>query len=380
MKKKLPTLAALATYVGTIIGVGIFGLPYVALKSGFWTVLAFFAIIAPIIILGNIFYGEVSLHVPGNHRLPGYAKHFWGNKMKHFAFLINGAAAIGILLSYLIVGGQFLLNVFGPVFGGSQMIWVLVFFVIGSLLIHRGVVSIAESETVMLVMLLGLVAVYAVFGLKMVDVKNFSLGFDLKDIFLPWGVIVFSLWGMHALPLIREILGNRHRAFKRIIISSILISAVVYIVFILITLGMLGGSLETNALISLASHLPSNVIFFLYLFGFLAVFTSFLSIGFEFKNLLVDDYKFNPNVAWLTACCAPLLLYFSGISNFVKVIGFVGAIALGLMGILVFMMYLKLKEQGKEMFFKLHLPKVVVYILMAVFALGVCAEVFYLLR
>lgn len=380
MKKRLPALAALATYAGTIIGVGIFGLPYVTLKAGLWPVVIFFAVITPLMILVNLFFGEVSLHIEGNHRLPGYVEKFWGSKFKHFVFFIAGAGLVGALLSYLIVGGQFLDNIFSPIFGGTQVVWVLVFFVLGAFLIYKGIVSVAETETVMLTLLLALVALYAIVGFDKIKVPNFTVAGDWQDVFLPWGVIIFSLGGMTSVPLIRDMLVNRHRAFKRVIVGGILISAVVYLIFILVTLGIVGSDLEPNAVISLANYFPASILFFVYVFGFLAVFTSFLALGFELRTILIDDYSFAPRVAWLVACVTPLLLYFLGISNFVKVIGFVGAISWGAIGIIIFMMYLKLEEQGKKMFFKVRLPKFVVYILMAVFALGIGAELFYLLR
>jgi len=305
---------------------------------------------------------------------------FWGHKFKNFVFLIAAVGLTGALLSYLIVGGQFLENIFSPTFGGSLTVWVLVFFAVGSFLIYKGIVSVAETETVMLVLLLILVVLYGFVGFGKIEVANFTLASDWQDIFLPWGVIIFSLGGMTTVPLLKDMLTNRHRAFKRVIVGGLLISAAVYLIFILITLGIVGSGLGPNAVISLVNHFPGNVLFFIYIFGFLAVFTSFLALAFELRTILIDDYRFAPRVAWLVACCAPLLLYFAGISNFVKVIGFVGAISWGAIGIIIFMMYLKLEEQGKKMFFKVRLPKTIVYILMAVFALGIGAEIFYLLR
>ena len=47
MNKKLLLWEAIATLVGTIIGAGILGIPYVIAKAGFWT--GIFDIVLPLI-------------------------------------------------------------------------------------------------------------------------------------------------------------------------------------------------------------------------------------------------------------------------------------------------------------------------------------------
>ena len=49
---------AVSTLAGTIIGVGLFGLPYVALQVGFWVVLGYFFVLTFVAILVHSFFGE----------------------------------------------------------------------------------------------------------------------------------------------------------------------------------------------------------------------------------------------------------------------------------------------------------------------------------
>jgi len=96
---------ALATFVGTVIGVGLFGLPYVALKVGFAVVLFYFIFIGIVTALVLLIYGEIILRTEGVHRLPGYAEKYLGIWGKRVAFLSIVLTLVGALLAYLIVGG-----------------------------------------------------------------------------------------------------------------------------------------------------------------------------------------------------------------------------------------------------------------------------------
>ena len=65
---------AIATLAGTIIGVGLFGLPYLTLQVGFWVILGYFFVLGVLTILVHSFFGELALKTPNFKRLPGFAK------------------------------------------------------------------------------------------------------------------------------------------------------------------------------------------------------------------------------------------------------------------------------------------------------------------
>ena len=65
---------AIATLSGTIIGAGLFALPYITLKVGFWMILAYFLLLGGVVILIHLFFGELALKTPDFKRLPGFAK------------------------------------------------------------------------------------------------------------------------------------------------------------------------------------------------------------------------------------------------------------------------------------------------------------------
>ena len=157
----------LATVAGTIIGVGLFSLPYITSKVGFWVMLFYFFILASVMIAVALIYCEISLRTKGLHRLPGYAEKYLGPWGKRIAFITTSLGLMGAILAYLIIGGQFLNSFLGPVFGSSNLIYTLIFFSDGAFLIFFGIKSIAKTE------LLGLGLFFAV--LLIIFLRGFSL-------------------------------------------------------------------------------------------------------------------------------------------------------------------------------------------------------------
>ncbi len=60
-KKQLPMLQAISTMVGTIIGAGILGVPFVFARAGFWTGVVMLAIITFAMISMKLIFGEITL-------------------------------------------------------------------------------------------------------------------------------------------------------------------------------------------------------------------------------------------------------------------------------------------------------------------------------
>ena len=220
-------LKSFSVLVGTIIGVGLFGLPYITLKSGIFAMVFYFLLLGGVMILSNLMYGEIILRTKNIHRLPGYAGIYLGDWAKRFTFTTNGFGLTAALLAYLIIGGRFLYSLLSPYFGGSNLFYLLLFFSVGSFLIYYGIKSIAKVE--MILLLLFFIALIFIFvrGMSLIDLNNFPI-LDLKYFFLPYGAVLFSLSGASLIPEIREILGKKSRQLKKVILFSILTTALIY--------------------------------------------------------------------------------------------------------------------------------------------------------
>lgn len=361
---------ALAIYVGTILGVGLFGLPYVGAQSGFLILFLLLIIVGGIAAVVNIFYAEIASTTKGLHRLPGYAQLYLGNWAKPIAFVVKTLAIFGSLLAYLIIGGQFLANLFnGPVY-----LYTFIFFILGAMLIWKDKKSIGPVELVMLFIFGGAILFLFFSGFSDIIFSNLKV-IKFDNIFVPYGVIVFSLWGASIVPEIKEQLNGNFKQIKKLIISGLLICVVIYILFNLLIIGISGQDTAKDAISGLAGTLGSWVLDIGYIFGIIATFTSFIALGLTVKKLFWYDYRLPKKIGWFLACFIPLGLFIAGLQDFISVIGITGAVMLGIDGILIILIYLKLKQKQKSK--KLSGIRALGYSIMLLLSLGVVLEVFY---
>ena len=372
-------LRALSIFLGTVVGVGIFGLPFVAFKAGFVVVAIYFVFMVLISILIHNLFGEVVFNTKGVHRLPGYVQKYLGHKWKIIAFAIMIISFLGTLLAYLIVGGEFLFFIFSSHFSSDLTLYTLLFFILGSYLILRGIKSISKIELILLAVLIIILGIFFFKSFPLINVENFQ-GFDTAFVFLPYGVILFALWGTAIIPEIKEMLirngqkkNEARQSFKKVIIYGTIIASIIYMFFIYIVVGSLGQNITQDAISGLGQVLGNNIVKLGFIFGIIACFTSFLAIGLTMKKMLWYDFGLNKNLAWFLTCFIPLGLYFLGMRAFINIIGFVGAVAIGAEGIIIILLYRSFLKQKK---FKMN-PSL--YVLIGLFALGIIFEAIYFL-
>ena len=104
---------AVFSLVGTTIGAGIFGLPYVFSKAGFFVALAELAVIAFIVLLVQQMMGEIALRTEGKKRLAGYIAQYLGGFWRPLGALSTILGGVGVLLVYIILAGNFLSSLTG---------------------------------------------------------------------------------------------------------------------------------------------------------------------------------------------------------------------------------------------------------------------------
>ncbi len=125
----------IAVISSTIVGVGLFSLPYIASKVGFVIMLGYFLVLGVIVAIIHLIFGELSLATPDFKRLPGFAKLHLGEWAKNITFFSTVFGISGAILAYLIVGGEFLNSLLSPIFGGSNSFYTYVYFTLGAVLI-----------------------------------------------------------------------------------------------------------------------------------------------------------------------------------------------------------------------------------------------------
>src|SRR3989338_4416708 len=125
---------AVATLMGTIIGVGLFAMPFIINQSGVLPLFVYMIGLAVIQYFLHLLFAEVVLSTGDNHRLPGFVEKYANKKNKKFAFLVEVIGAYGSILAYIIIGGLFLHQLLNPYFGGSILLYSTALFALVSLI------------------------------------------------------------------------------------------------------------------------------------------------------------------------------------------------------------------------------------------------------
>ena len=368
---------ALATLSGTIIGVGLFSLPYITVKAGFLTILAYFLLLGAVVIVTGLMYGEITLRTEGQHRLPGYAEKYLGQGGKNITFLTNSIGLYGAILAYLIVGGTFLTSFFEQIFGHHEILFTVIFFAAGAALIFFGIKSIAQTELFGLILFFLVLLVIFIKGFSSINLGNL-FDFDSNYLFLPYGAVLFSISGTALIPEIKEMLKESPRALKKVIPWAIVVPVITYLIFIVLVTGITGDKTSEEAINGLGAFFGGRLVAFLLIFGIMTTFTSYISLGLTLKKIFWYDFKINKHLSWALVCFVPLVLFFLGLDNFIDVISFTGGVMLAIDLAIITIIYKIAKTKGElKPAYSLSLPKIVPYILMLLFGIGIIYQIYY---
>lgn len=369
-------ITAIAMMVGMIIGVGIFGAPYVLSRAGFVPGIFYFVVLGAAIILVHLFYGETVLRTDGNHRLVGYAEKYLGMNGRRIAAITEIFGFYGAIIAYIIVGGQFLFSIIRI---GDVFIYQIFVFLVVAIFILLGLRLLSWIEFVLTAALLVSVAAILFIASPAVRLENF-FAFDKGNLFLPYGVILFSLGGAAAIPEIKEVLRGNLKKMKIVLFFGTLTAILITAAFGFIMWGVSGDGTSQETLSGLQGILSRPVLILGAFFGFLCVITSFLIIGINLKEIFFYDYKLKNNIlSWLLAACVPFLIFLSGSRTFIDIISATGALFGGMGGIIICLMYLKAKKIGdKKPEYNLKLPNFIPYAIITLFIAGIIYEAVYL--
>lgn len=375
-------LFALSILVGTIVGAGIFGIPYVISKSGAIPGLFYFLILGGVVTLIHLFFGEIVLRTKEKHRLPGFAQKYLGKKSKILITLSTFLGIAGALLAYIIIGGDFLKIILSPFFSPagelSSFYFSLIFWAVLTYFILRGIKLIAPAQLLMNIAFIFIIFLIFYFAFPKINLQNFTL-INPQNLFLPYGVILFSLIGWSAIPIIPEIFKSsaERKKIKKVIIAATIIVIFLYFLFAISVIGVSGKNTTPEALQGLFPFLGQKVVIFGALFGILAIASSFLVLGNYLKNTLFYDFKIPRPLSTAISCGLPLILFLIGFRGFIEVIGFVGTIVGVIEGVVIVLIFKKAKTLGdKQPEYSLKIPSILLYFLIGIFILGAISQLF----
>lgn len=344
LKSYLREAGALAA---TTIGAGMFGLPYVFYKSGIATGIFYLCVLSAILISVHILYLKILTKVDAKKRLLGLAKEHLGRNW-YWVGIVSVLAGLTLtLVVYLILGNEFL-KVVWPSANGT--LGLFIFWLVG-------VLPLFKEKRVLILEFLGVLFMIGTIFLIFLSAPSLKMAlnipaFDQENLFLPFGVVLFSLAGwtiIEPLYASRKKTKNGNISFGPIIWGTVL-AAALYAMFVL---GILGSTFQiTTDTVSGLGFWPLWKLATLAALGLFAIWTSYIPIGLEIKNSLMEAFHWDARDALLFAVFVPPILLILGFNSFLGVIGLAGGVFLAMQYVLIVLVGKRvLKLKGKENLF-----------------------------
>jgi len=345
---------------GTIIGAGIFALPYSFLLSGFWPSVFGLLALGLLTLILNLFYSRVILKTDGDHQLGGYTKIYFGERWGRLASLAIIFSTTGALFAYIILGGQF----FSLIFGQSQnLIYRLLFFCLGATFFLRDFKTLSQINSILTIFLIALALAFPIFGFKFFNWDNLMI--PGTKIFAFYGPVLFAFSGTAVIPEVEEVLRTKHKFLNLAVVMGTLIPIIIYFLFGFGVLAISGGFTTVDALSGLLAWSPTLVRIGAGI-GLLACLTYFISLGNVLKELFYRDFNWPENWSLFIALVIPFLAVFFNLGFFLKIISLTGTFAVGLTGIIICCLFWRLHQNFLARFLALSLIFVLI--------LGMAAE------
>ncbi len=327
---------ALMLLMGTIIGAGILGLPYVYAEAGYLTGIFNLILIGIAAYLMIAYVGELTMHYPGKHQLTGYVGKFLGKNWQKIAILIETFGIYTALIAYYIGIGTAL----GNLFGISPKVMSSIFFVIVTPFVYFGTKSVSKGESILMAFKISLILILFFMLLPHVNTSNL-VEFEPKKILLPFGITLFSLLGYTVMPEVSQVLKDRKK-INKVVIVSVVISIALYILFTFAFVGAFGKNVAQIPTENLTQYRWVGDILV-----FLILSTPFLALSLAVRDVYYLDLKLPKSLAWFFACLIPYLIYLFGNVSFINLLSISGTYTGGGLGLLAMFSVLKARKKSK---------------------------------
>jgi len=365
---------------GTIIGAGVFALPYVFEKAGLLTGLFYLIIFSVVFCVVHLMYADIivrtEFEIKEKHRFVGYAEHYLGSIGKWTGILTIIFGMVFYLVIYLMLSKNFI-GLFLPALAENWRM--IIFWLLGSTALFWKIDRLAVVEfCISFGIVLAIIAIFFLGFQNFSQTVNLSL-FNISSLFLPYGIVLFAMVGRVAVPgvLAYFILRNKPVSLvKKPIIFGTLAPACLYILFIIGILGLSVNGVSKDSVSGLVGNLPFTIVALLGLFSILAMWSTYMIVSREIKKSLQYDLKFPEWLGATIAALLPLALCFLIKSDFLKVMSIVGGVFIGIESLFVVLIWLKAsKKTASPIKILPKLPRLFAYSLTLVFIGGIIYEI-----
>ncbi len=367
------SLRASFVLFGTIIGAGIFGLPYIVQQSGYIPGLFWMVALACTVTLTHMMYAEVVMATPGQHRLIGYVRIYLGPWAERLEALASIIGLFGASLAYLILGGLFVSQIASAAFPISSFWGATLLFIFGLLVVRKGTAFLSGVDFWMTLIEMGSILLLAAIALTDFHPEHLAT-FHLDRALLPYGIVLFAYGGLTAVTEVRDIVGGNPRKVRRSVVMGTLMAVGLTIAFVTAVVGALGPAVTSESIGGLSARFGGSLPLLGAVAGFFSILTSYIVFTDYLHKQFRQDFKVRPLLAAFAAVGLPFLLYVAGVRSFGRILELIGAVLLGFEGIFVATMYLKVKRAQPSRVLKI--PNGLVYVLMLAYVAGACYALF----
>jgi len=331
---------------GTIIGAGVFSLPYVFNRAGINPGFFYLFVLGLAMTVVHLLYARLVLKTRGHHNFVGYARLYLGR------WAVWPALAIGVLqgLINLVVYLVLSLSFSNLLFAGGDWLKIGVFWLLGSSAVFLNFKKEAITEffiTVGIALIIFLIFWQGVSGFSPSFLT--SADFSWGNIFLPIGPIIYSLGGRPAvLELVGYLKGRRQSVWpnvERAVTVGTLFPVLLYGAFVIGILS-LAPRVTPDAVSGLTGGVAGWFLGAVGLLGLLNILSSYIAIGFDISHILRVDLNISRPVGVLMVVFCPILLFLIGFNDFLQLVSASGLIFGSLEIIFIIWMWRRLSTRS----------------------------------
>ena len=318
VEKTITPKEGLAILIGTQIGAGVLGLPYVASKVGLVPAFGILVAVMLLMLSTALIILKLSAEMRGA-QMSTIARKTLGRIGGWIMYLSIVVMSFGALLAYISGMG----SVFASLFGIDDTIGTLIFWIVASLIIYLGLEASGKTELIMNYVMLILFISIASMLLPHAKLDN-GLYVELGGILSMTGVAIFSMGCHTVIPDIYKGIGDYDKT-RNIVIGAFLIPTIIYTVFMIVFLLVFGRDTPQIAtqgleiIYGMLGNIIGNVV------PLIAIATSYIGVGLAQQNNSREFLRLSKPVAWTLTSIPPIAVYLLGIKNFADVLAFAGA-------------------------------------------------------